>query len=265
MADDHRLDGRVAVITGATGDIGGATAQLMAERGATIVAVDRNEAAFVRLAERMPPGATLLPVTADVSDEGSVANYVAQAMDAFGGIDIFFNNAGIEGSRTGAWCLIPDLSLADFRQIIDVNLTGVFLGLKHVIPAMLERGGGAIVNTSSINGLKGSRGQAAYVASKHAVTAMTKVTAKEWGARGIRVNAVAPGSIEGRMMTDYLEIMRTNAPKPPDSQQFRSRPPPIARWSDPRETATLVAFLCSDQASYITGACYSVDGGLIAM
>jgi NAD(P)-dependent dehydrogenase (short-subunit alcohol dehydrogenase family) len=213
----------------------------------------------------MPADAVLLPVQADVADESAVANYVEEARRAFGRIDIFFNNAGIEGSRTGAWCRIPDLTLEDFRLIINVNLIGVFLGLKHVIPLMVDGGGGAIVNTSSINGLKGSRGQVAYVASKHAVVGMTRVTAKEWAAKNVRVNAVAPAAIAGRMMTDYLQIVRANAPQPPPGEQFRYRPPPIARESDPRETATVVAFLCSDMASYITGACYSVDGGMIAM
>jgi NAD(P)-dependent dehydrogenase (short-subunit alcohol dehydrogenase family) len=265
MKVDFRLDDRVAVITGAAGDIGAATAQLMAARGAKIVAVDRDAAGLERLAERMPVSAALLPIVADVADEAQVANYVEQARRTFGRIDIFFNNAGIEGSRTGAWCLIPDLTLDDFRQIISVNLIGVFLGLKHVIPLMVDGGGGAIVNTSSINGLKGSRGQVAYVASKHAVVGMTQVTAKEWAAKGVRVNAVAPASIVGRMMNDYLEIVRANAPQPPQGERLRYRPPPIARQSDPHETATVVAFLCSDMASYITGACYSVDGGMIAM
>jgi NAD(P)-dependent dehydrogenase (short-subunit alcohol dehydrogenase family) len=262
---DHRFDGRVAVITGAAGDIGSATAALLAERGATIVGVDRNVAALERLAACMPPESTLLPVVADVTDETSVEGYVRQAVDAFGRVDVFFNNAGIEGSSTGAWALIPDLSLEDFREIIAVNLTGVFLGLKHVIPVMAQCGGGAIVNTSSINGLKGSRGQVAYVASKHAVNGMTQVTAKEWGHRNIRVNAIAPAMIAGRMMDDFRRIVAQNAPKPAEGQQFRYRPPPIARESEPRETAALVAFLCSDLASYITGACYSIDGGMVAM
>lgn len=265
MAGDLRLDGKVAVITGAGGDVGGAAAVLMAERGAQVVAVDRRAEPLERLAERMPSGAQLRTVLADVSDEAAVANYVREAREAFGRIDVFFNNAGIEGSPTGAWRLIPELSLEDFDEIIAVNLTGVFLGLKHVIPVMLEGGCGAIVNTASINGLKGSRGQVAYVASKHAVVAMTQTTAREWGHRNIRVNAIAPGAIQGRMLTDYVKIVQANAPPPPVDGPVRNRPAPIARWSDPREIAAVAAFLCSDAASYVTGACYSVDGGLSAM
>jgi NAD(P)-dependent dehydrogenase (short-subunit alcohol dehydrogenase family) len=265
MSEDYMHDGQVSVITGAGGDVGGAAAILMAERGSKVVAVDIRQEQLDKLAERMPQGADFITVTADVGDEDSVANYVRQARDKYGRIDTFFNNAGIEGSKTGAWALIPDLSLEDFNQILTVNSTGVFLGLKHVIPVMVAGGGGAIVNTSSINGIKGARGQVAYVASKHAVASMTKVTAKEWGHKGVRVNAIAPGAILGRMMTDYIQIVQANMPPPPPGPPVRGRPAPIPRWSDPREIATMAAFLMSNQASYITGACYSVDGGLSAI
>lgn len=259
------MSGKVAVITGAGGDVGGAAAILFAEHGASIVAVDRNAAGLAALHGRMPDGAQMVTLEADVSDEDQVAGYVRRAQETFGRIDYFFNNAGIEGSRTGAWRLIPDLSIEDFELILAVNTTGVFLGLKHVIPVMVEGGSGAIVNTSSINGLKGARGQVAYVASKHAVTAMTAVTAKEWATSGIRVNAIAPGAIQGRMLRDFVEIIQANAPPPPTNAPARYMPPPIERWADPREIATLAHFLCSEDASYINGACYSVDGGLIAL
>jgi NAD(P)-dependent dehydrogenase (short-subunit alcohol dehydrogenase family) len=259
------LAGRVAVITGAAGDLGSAACILLAERGASIVAVDRRAEGLEALKRRMPEGAKLVAHAADVTDEGQVKAYVHAAKAAFGKIDIFFNNAGIEGSRTGAWALIPDLSLDDFQEIMAVNATGVFLGLKHVIPVMAEGGGGAIVNTSSINGLKGSRGQVAYVASKHAVTAMTITAAKEWAASGIRVNAIAPGAIDGRMLRDYVAIIQANAPPPDPDAPPKWAPPPIQGWADPRLIANVMGFLVSDEASYITGAVYSVDGGLIAM
>lgn len=257
--------GKVAVITGAGGDVGGAAAVLFAEGGAAVVAVDRNLAGLEALRGRLPDGARLLTIEADVTDEAQVAGYVARALEAFGRIDAFFNNAGTEGSRTGAWRLIPDLSVEDFELIMAVNSTGVFLGLKHVMPAMAAGGGGAIVNTSSINGLKGARGQVAYVASKHAVTAMTAVAAKEGAAGGVRVNAIAPGAIQGRMLKDFVAVIEANAPPPEPGAPVRYRPPPIERWADPREIATLAVFLCSEDASYVTGACWSVDGGLIAL
>jgi len=264
MPDGFDLQGKVAVITGAGGDVGSATAVLMAEQGAAVVAVDLHQKKLDALRDRMPPDAKLITVAADVSKEKDVASYVTAAKEFFGRIDIFFNNAGIEGSRTGAWQLIPDLALEDFNEIIAVNATGVFLGLKHVIPTMAAGGGGAIVNTSSINGLKGSRGQAAYVASKHAVTAMTVVASKECTGSKIRVNAIAPGAINGRMLRDYVSILQANAPTP-SGEAAHYRPPPIEKWADPREIAGLVLFLCSEDAASITGGCYSVDGGLIAM
>lgn len=256
--------GKVALITGAGGDVGGAAALLFAEQGAAVVAVDRNAGGLEALKGRMPEGSRLLTLTADVTDESQVEGYVRAARDAFGRVDLFFNNAGIEGSRTGAWALIPDLPLEDFNEIMAVNATGVFLGLKHVIPLMAEGGGGAVVNTSSINGLKGARGQVAYVASKHAVSAMTAVAAKEWAARGVRVNAIAPGAIQGRMLRDFVPILIANMPPPDPDKPPRHNPPPVERWSDPREIATLAVFLCSEDASYMSGATYSVDGGLIA-
>lgn len=265
MSEPADLAGKVAIITGAGGDLGGAAAALFAAQGAAVVAVDRNAQALAALTVRMPVGAKLLTVTADVTDEDQVAAYVRAAKGAFGRVDIFFNNAGIEGSRTGAWRLIPDLSVEDFEEIIAVNAVGVFLGLKHVIPAMVEGGGGAIVNTASINGLKGSRGQVAYVASKHAVAAMTVTAAKEWAHAAIRVNAVAPGAIDGRMLRDYAAIIAENAPPPDPAAPPTWIPPPIKGWADPARIAAMVGFLVSDEASYITGACYSVDGGLIAL
>lgn len=259
------LQDRVAVITGAAGDVGGAAAVLFAERGAAVVAVDRDAPGLAALGARMPGGARFVTVTADVSDEAQVAGYAARALEVFGRIDLFFNNAGVEGSRSGAWCPIPDLSRADFEEVMAVNATGVFLGLKHVIPPMAAGGGGAIVNTSSIYGLKGSRNQLAYVASKHAVRAMTATCAKECAAQNIRVNAIAPGAIQGRMLRDFVAIIQASAPPPDPDRPPRHNPPPIERWSEPREIAALAAFLCSDEASYVTGACYSIDGGLNAL
>jgi len=253
---------KVAVITGAGGDVGGAAAEALAAQGAAVVAVDRNRQGLDALKARLAAGARILAVEADVANEAQVEAYVREAVEAFGRIDLFFNNAGIEGSRTGAWCPIPDLSLEDFEQIMAVNATGVFLGLKHVMPVMARGGGGAIVNTSSIYGLKGGRNQVAYVASKHAVRAMTVTTAKEGAADGIRVNAIAPGAIQGRMLRDFVQIIEENSPPPDPSRPARYNPPPIERWSDPKEIAAVALFLLSDEASYITGACYSVDGGL---
>jgi len=259
MTKAEDLKGKVAVITGAAGAIGAATAILMAQRGAAIVAVDRPGAEFEALEAAMPAGGRLRTVQADVTVEGDVAAYVREAQTAFGRIDIFFNNAGIEGPVRP----IPDYPLEAFQQVIAVNVNGVFLGMKHVIPVMVAQGGGAIINTSSVAGVVGSRGLSAYVASKHAVIGLTRTAAAEWAAQGVRINCVNPGPIESRMMRS---IEGAAAPDDPTAvhDQF-ARMIPAQRYGTPDEVARLVAFLASDDAAYLNGSAYMVDGGMTAI
>ena len=173
MPDRIRLDGRVAVVTGAAGVIGTATIKLLAERGARIVAVDRKEADLKAAIQPLPASAEALAVAADVTQEGDVAEYVRAAVDRFGAIDAFYNNAGVEGDVKP----IHEYSLESFRRVLDVNVVGVFLGMKHVLPVMLKQDKGSIINTASIAGLMGSPHIAVYSASKHAVIGLTKSAA----------------------------------------------------------------------------------------
>jgi NAD(P)-dependent dehydrogenase (short-subunit alcohol dehydrogenase family) len=259
MPDRIRLDGKVAVITGAAGVIGRATMQLMAERGARIVAVDRKREDLETAIRDLPASAEGLAVTADVSDEDEVAGYVRSAIDRFGGIDVFYNNAGVEGEVKP----IIQYSLQAFRRVLDVNVVGVFLGMKHVLPVMLQRNAGSIINTASIAGLIGSPQIAVYSASKHAVIGLTKSAAWECTATRVRVNCVCPGMIDSRMLSAIIEGRNAgrNAPTPHDRIVERI---PARRLGQASEVASIVAFLASDEASYVSGSAYTVDGGRTA-
>jgi NAD(P)-dependent dehydrogenase (short-subunit alcohol dehydrogenase family) len=256
MSDSIRLDGRVAVVTGAAGVIGAATMRLLAARGARIVAVDRREADLAAATAALPASAETLAITADVTDEDQVTAYVRQACDRFGTIDVFFNNAGIEGEIKP----ITAYPLEAFRRVLDVNVVGVFLGLKHVLPVMLKQNRGSIINTASIAGLIGSPQIAVYSASKHAVIGLTKSASWECTGTNVRVNCICPGLIESRMLSAIIEG-RSGAPVPADKVVDRV---PARRLGQGAEVASIVAFLASDDASYVSGAAYTVDGGRTA-
>ncbi|WP_315798522.1 SDR family oxidoreductase [Bradyrhizobium sp. SZCCHNRI3043] len=256
MSDSIRLDGRVAVVTGAAGVIGAATMRLLAARGARIVAVDRREADLAAATAALPASAEALAVAADVTDEDQVAAYVRQACDRFGTIDVFFNNAGIEGEIKP----ITAYPLDAFRRVLDVNVVGVFLGLKHVLPVMLKQNRGSIINTASIAGLIGSPQIAVYSASKHAVIGLTKSASWECTGTNVRVNCICPGLIESRMLSAIIEG-RSGAAVPADKVVDRV---PARRLGQGAEVASIVAFLASDDASYVSGAAYTVDGGRTA-
>ncbi|MET0445721.1 MAG: SDR family oxidoreductase [Pseudorhodoplanes sp.] len=255
MADGIRLNGRIAVVTGAAGVIGTETIKLLAARGAKIVAVDRDAAALERAVSGLPASAEALAITADVTSEEDVIGYVAAAVKRFGTIDIFYNNAGIEGTITP----IVKASLADFRKVLDVNVVGVFLGMKHVLPVMLKQDRGSIINTASIAGIIGSPEIAVYSASKHAVIGLTKSAAQECTGTNVRVNAVCPGLIDSRMLSAITDA-RVGRGSPAPVEKVVDRVP-HRRLGLAREVAPIVAFLASDDASYVTVSAYTVDGG----
>src|SRR5262245_57800853 len=210
MPDRIRLDGRVAVVTGAAGVIGTATIHLLPKRGAKIVAVDRRTADLDAAVKDLPASAEALSVAADVTEEVGVKEYVRAAIDKFGTIDAFYNNAGVEGEVKA----IQDYPLEAFRRVLDVNVVGVFLGMKYVLPVMLKQNKGSIINTASIAGLVGSPHIAVYSASKHAVIGLTKSAASECAGTGVRINCVCPGMIDSRMLSTIL-VGRSGGNAPP--------------------------------------------------
>jgi NAD(P)-dependent dehydrogenase (short-subunit alcohol dehydrogenase family) len=248
--------GKVAIVTGGANGIGAAVVRGFVQRGGLVAIVDRDADAGAALAAEL--GRAAIFRAADVTRTADVAAYVAAALDAFGTVDCFHNNAGIEGKVAPT----AEYEEAMFDAVMGVNVKGVFLGLRHVLPVMLRQGRGAVVNTASIAGLVGTAGMPAYVASKHAVIGLTKVAAAEVGKDGIRVNAVCPGPIATRMVQD---IAKQVSPNNPDSVEARySAGLPLRRYGTAEEVANLVLFLCSDLASNITGAQYVVDGGRTA-
>lgn len=248
--------GKVALITGAGNGIGRAAALAFAARGAKVMVVDRDAAGAERTAGTIQQhGGQAKFHVADVTKSAEVQAYVKAALDAYGKIDCFFNNAGIEGKVAPT----AEYDEAMFDQVINVNVKGVFLGLRHVLPAMLKQGAGAIVNTASIAGLVGSPGMSAYVASKHAVIGLTKTASGEVGRSGVRINAVCPGPIDTRMIHAIEGQINPSDPSLVGSRYQASIP--LGRYGTAEEVANVVLFLCSDLAANITGAQYVVDGG----
>lgn len=254
-----RLENKVAIITGGSGGIGQATAARFLEEGASVVLVDVDQAGLDAAAKALGGGERVLTVQADVSNEDDVERYVKATVDRFGRIDVFFNNAGIEGDVAP----LEQQDIAMFDKVIAINVRGAYLGLKHALPHMYKAGAGSVINTSSVAGLRGTAGVLPYVTSKHALTGMTKVAAIEAAAHNVRVNSVHPSPVNTRMMRSLEAGF-----DPDDAEAAKAameKAIPLGRYGESEDIANLVLFLASDESAFITGAQYRIDGGMGAL
>lgn len=254
----NRFDDKVVLITGAGSGLGKATALQVAKEGAKLSLVDLNEATLEETKAtilEVAPKAEVLLLTANVTDEKAVERYVKETVDKFGKIDGFFNNAGIEGKQD----LTEDYGIEEFNKVVNVNLNGVFYGLKYVLKVMKSQGFGSVVNTASVGGIRGVGNQSGYAASKHGVVGLTKNSGIEYGQYRVSVKAIAPGAIMTPMVEGSLKQID------PDNweevgKQF-VEPNPMKRFGKPEEVGYLAAFLLSEEANFINATVIPIDGG----
>jgi 3alpha(or 20beta)-hydroxysteroid dehydrogenase len=247
------LQGKVAIITGAAGGVGGATARLFAANGAQLVLVDRNEAALSALAAELGPSAAVF--AGDVSTEACARDSVALAKRMFGGLDIFHANAG----RNGQAAPISDVDPADFDTCFAINTRGPMLGMKYAAPAIVERGGGSIIITASLAGLLGVRMGSSYIASKHAVIGLMKAAALDLAPFNVRVNAICPGGVDNAMMWEVEE--KYSPGNPLAMRAMIHQGVPMGRYASNEEVAQMALFLAGPRSSFSTGGVFTMDGG----
>lgn len=251
-----KLEGKVAVITGAAGALGIAITEQLLVEGAKVALVDVNQQALDELMHRFKDTGEVLGLVANVSLEEEVERYVEQVVEHWGSIDIFMNNAGIIGKTAP----LTEQTITDFDEMMNLNVRGVFLGLKHVMPVMSTQQNGSIINTSSVSGLMGSSGNSLYSASKHAVVGLTKTAALEVAKDSVRVNSIHPAPLASSMMESIEKSINRNDPA--SVRQTITSRIPLGRYGQIEEVAKLVVFLASDDSRFITGSQYRIDGGM---
>lgn len=250
-----RFDGKVVLITGGTGGIGKVTAKMFLDEGAKVAIVGTNEEKLDKAKNEMEG---ILTIKADVSKEEDVKNFVDKTVKEYGTIDVFFNNAGIIGKIEK----LEDQDMDEVRKVIDINILGVFMGMKHVIPVMRKNGGGSIINTASVDALRGSPSLSPYAASKHAVLGLTKTAAIEVANDKIRVNSIHPSPVDTDMMREVESSF--NKEDPAAAKAEYEQGVPLGRYATAEDVANLVLFLGSDESEFITGSQIKVDGGMLA-
>jgi NAD(P)-dependent dehydrogenase (short-subunit alcohol dehydrogenase family) len=249
-----RLTGKRAIITGAGSGIGRASAELFAAEGARVIAADRDGTAVAAVcAAIVEAGGEARAAAIDAAEEGAVKDLVARAVEDWGGLDVFYANAGISGGATP----LLEQSVALWQEVLKVNLIAPFLAIKHAAPVMVRQRAGSIICTASVAGLKANAGRSAYASSKAGVISLVQTAANELYATGVRVNAICPGLIRTGMTAPIFERARAHG-----SEGKIGQLNPLRRAGEPREIAAVALFLASDDASYINGQAYAVDGGL---
>lgn len=249
---------KAVIITGAAMGLGLAAAEVLAKKGANLMLVDYNEEALNKAKDELSAkysDAKIITFVADVSNEEAVKNYVDKTVAEFGKIDGFYNNAGIEGRQAP----MTEYDINVFKKVVDINLMGLYYGLRYVIPVMQKNGGGKIVNVASVGGIRGVLNQTPYVATKHAVAGITKNAALEYGKDNILTNAIAPGAILTPMVAEAFNQINPEDPKAAETEYASHNP--TRRLGQPEEVANLVAYLLSDENGYVSGQIIAIDGG----